>query len=548
MTRDDGTDERRYENDPQPSHSSPIRISETDPHDLKTERDDIFYAAVAATRMPMTVTDPRQPDNPIVFANPAFLAMTGYEEADVIGHNCRFLNGPETDRDSLDEVRRAVENREDMAVELLNYRKDGTTFWNALYISPVFSPEGELIYFFGSQLDISRRRDAEDALRQSQKMEALGQLTGGIAHDFNNLLQVMMGYLELVDRGLDRPAPDPARLKRGVGAARTAASRAATLTQQLLAFARKQRLEGTIVNLNELLGGVRSMVDRALGDAARLELRTARDLWNCRLDANQAEVALLNLVINARDAMAGRPDAVLTIETRRATAEDLAQAGLVGPHVVLGVTDTGAGMAPAILARVMEPFFTTKEEGRGTGLGLSMVYGFVRQSGGTVRLESDPGRGTTVHMLFPATDERAPVAPRAAPRASDRRGTESILVVDDRPEVAGLASAILEEQGYTVTVAHDAREALAALDGDASFDLLFTDLIMPGGVNGVVLAREVKRLRPRMKVLLTTGQAHIAAERGQDPADEFDVINKPYNREALVRRVRTVLDGATGIG
>ncbi|WP_376097983.1 histidine kinase famiy protein [Roseomonas sp. CCTCC AB2023176] len=548
MAQDEDKTRGATADEPRLPRDERIRISGTDPTDLLTHRDDIFYAAVAATRMPMTVTDPRQPDNPIVFCNPAFTVMTGYGEGEVVGRNCRFLNGPETDRDVLDEVRRAVENCEEIAVEILNYRKDGSTFWNALYVCPVFSPEGELIYYFGSQLDVSRRRDAEEALRQSQKMEALGQLTGGIAHDFNNLLQVMLGYLEMVETGLDRDPPDPVRLKRGVGAARAAASRAATLTQQLLAFARKQRLEGAVVNLNELLESVRTMIERALGDVARLEVRLAPHLWNCRLDRNQAEVALLNLVINARDAMARLGGGRLVAETRNATEEELALSGLSGPHVAVSVTDTGTGMSPAVLARVMEPFFTTKEEGRGTGLGLSMVYGFVRQSGGVVRLDSEPGRGTTVHMLFPATDERAPAAPRPAPRASDRRGTESILVVEDRPEVAGLAAVMLEEQGYRVTVAHDAKQALERINGTNAFDLLFTDLIMPGGVNGVVLAREVKRLRPKMKVLLTTGQAHIAAERGQDPADEFDVINKPYNREALIRRVRTVLDGATGIG
>nr|WP_237022410.1 PAS domain-containing protein [Herbaspirillum frisingense] len=229
------------------------------------DANDIFFAAVEMTRMPMIVSDPNQPDNPIIFVNNAFINMTGYSRADVIGKNCRFLQGPETDRAVVAQVREAVLERREIATELLNYRKNGSTFWNALFISPVYDQHGELKYFFSSQLDISRRRDAEQALGQARKMEALGQLTGGIAHDFNNLLQVISGYLDIINLALRSPVPDLGRVARSTDSIRKASGKAAMLTQQLLAFARKQRLEGRTINLNSLTEGFTDLVQRTLG-------------------------------------------------------------------------------------------------------------------------------------------------------------------------------------------------------------------------------------------------------------------------------------------
>src|SRR4051794_13572437 len=281
--------------------SPPVRDGA--PSDITDRKSDIFFAAVETTRMPMIVTDPRQPDNPIIFANRAFLAMSGYTPEELIGRNCRFLQGPETDRESIAQVRSAIAEKREFATEILNYRKNGSTFWNALFVSPVYNADGELVYYFGSQLDVSRRRDAEDALGQAQKMEALGQLTGGIAHDFNNLLQVIVGYVDILAAGLEKPDADRARLGRAAENIRQAADRATTLTQQLLAFARKQRLDGRAVNLNTLVEGMGEMVTRSVGEAVKIELDLAKDLWNCRVDPTQAEVAILNVLINARDAM-----------------------------------------------------------------------------------------------------------------------------------------------------------------------------------------------------------------------------------------------------
>ena len=514
---------------------------------------DIFFAAVQTTRMPMIVTDPHRLDNPIVFANPAFKRMTGYSHEELVGRNCRLLQGPATDRDTIASISRAVVARQEISTEVLNYRKDGSTFWNALFISPVYDQAGQLIYFFASQLDISRRRDAEEALRQAQKMEALGQLTGGIAHDFNNLLQIMLGYIETMDAGLERDDVDLSRLRRSVGAVRDAVERAATLTSQLLSFARKQRLQGRVLNPNRLLANMEDMIARALGDRIQLSMQLANDLRNARFDPTQCEVAILNVAINARDALDQIPHRQVTVRTYNARADDpgLALNGrlLEGDYIAIEISDTGTGMPPDVINHVLDPFFTTKEEGRGTGLGLSMVYGFTRQSGGTLHIASEEGVGTTVTMYFPACDEHVIDGERATnlARASDRGGTERILVVDDRADLAEVAKLLLSERGYAVTSFTSADDALAELRRDPTYDMLFTDLIMPGHINGVMLARQARALMPSIRVLLTTGYADTSIERNDGGGDEFDVIHKPYTRTELTRRVRQILDGPTGV-
>jgi PAS domain S-box-containing protein len=499
--------------------------------------------------MPMIVTDPKQDDNPIVFANAAFLAMTGYTLDELVGTNCRFLQGPQTDRETVAAVREAVKQRREIATEILNYRKDGSTFWNALFVSPVYNLDGELVYFFGSQLDVSRRRDAEYALQQSQKMEAIGQLTGGIAHDFNNLLQVILGYLDQINRVVG-PSVDP-RARRGLDQVEAAAQRASTLTSQLLAFSRKQHLAGRTINLNTLVENMTDLVGRTLGDTVTIVKRLDDALSMTRIDPVQAETALFNVLLNARDAMPN--GGTVTISTANIdvdVTDELALSGLKpGAYVVIAVTDTGGGIAPEIIAHVMEPFFTTKEEGKGTGLGLSMVYGFAKQSGGAARISSELGKGTTVRLYFPASVEAARSLPRpVVPTASDRPGSERILIVEDRSDVAELARSILHDHGYVVEIAANAKDALDRLDKDRQrFDLLFSDLIMPGGMNGVLLAREARRRQPRLKILLTTGFAEASIERTDAGGNEFDIINKPYRRMELIQRVRRALDGPTGV-
>jgi PAS domain S-box-containing protein len=319
-------------------HVPPAHIADpAPPHQAPS---DIFFAAVKMTRMPMTVTDPHQPDNPIIFCNDAFTFMTGYTEAEILGKNCRFLQGPETDRVIVDQIRTAISRRQEVAVEILNYRKNGSTFWNALFVSPVFGEDGRLLYYFGSQLDISRRREAEEALHEAQKMEAVGKLTGGIAHDFNNLLQVILGYVDIIGArvGEDR------RLTAAVEAIGSAATRGATLTQQLLAFARKQELRDRLLNFNSLVADFRPILDRSAGDGLSLKCDFEENLWNCRVDPVQAEMALLNLVANARDAMRGQGE--VTITTHNAVLpQDAPELRLdAGEYVVVCVSDDGPGV------------------------------------------------------------------------------------------------------------------------------------------------------------------------------------------------------------
>lgn len=483
----------------------------------------------------MIVTDPRQPDNPIIFCNEAFTYMSGYEESEILGLNCRFLQGPETDRETVNQLRRAIERREEISVELLNYRKNGSTFWNALFISPIYDESGELLYFFASQLDISRRREAEEALHQAQKMEAVGQLTGGIAHDFNNLLQVIIGYADLLESRIDA-ADRPAQ--RALEAISGAANRGATLTQQLLAFARKQELRDRLLNFNTLITDFRPVIDRTLGEAVTLRQDFADDLWNCRVDPVQAELALLNILANARDATEGRGTVTITTRNRMLSRAALPVTHLEpGEYIEVAISDNGPGVPAEIADKVFDPFFSTKGVGGGSGLGLAMVYGFMRQSNGLVTLGRAAEGGACFRLFFPRATGM-PDRPNA--HAAQRgRGAERILMVEDQPEVAQLGQALLMDLGYAVVHAANARAALDILQQDQDFALVFTDILMPGGMNGVMLAHQIRRDFPRLPVLLTTGYSDEALD---EHSRSFELLRKPYRRQDLHGRIRALLD------
>lgn len=504
------------------------------------ERHDIFFAAVETTRMPMIVTDPSQPDNPIIFCNAAFERMTGYKMAEIVGRNCRFLQGPETDRTVIEEVREGVLRGEEVAVEVLNYRKNGSTFWNALFVSPVFDENGRIVYFFGSQLDISRRKEAEEALHQAQKMEAVGQLTGGIAHDFNNLLQVILGYVDLLESKVD----DGDRVaRRAIEAIGAAAGRGAQLTQQLLAFARKQELRDRLLNLNTLVGDFSAIIDRAVGDAIRVRRDFADDVWNCRIDPVQAEMALLNILSNARDAMGGKGAITLTTENCKIEEGDEPISGLEpGEYAVLRVRDSGPGIDSSALDKVFDPFFSTKGVGKGTGLGLSMVYGFMRQSGGAVTARNPKEGGAEFSLYFPRA--RGMVEPDRTNAPQTRGRGERVLMVEDQAEVAELGQAIIEDLGYSVVHARSAQAALEKLREDGGFDLLFTDIVMPGGMSGVALAQTARSEFPSLKILLTTGYSDRALD---EASRSFDLVRKPYRRAEIASKFRALLEGPTGV-
>ena len=508
------------------------------------DRGNVFFAAIEMTRMPMILTDPHQPDNPIVFANKAFLDLTLYEEEEVLGRNCRFLQGAQTDREMVAKLRETIERQDSVALELLNYKRDGSPFWNAVFIGPVFDTSGELLYFFASQLDVTRRRESERSFAQAQKMEAVGQLTAGLAHDFNNLLQVVNGNLELAASRIEDE-----RARRYLERARGAAERGAKLTGQLLAFARKTRLDPRPVDVNETINGFGDVMESSLGKQVELQLSLRRGLPRAVLDPEQFEMAVLNIVLNARDAM---PEGGLVeIVTRKLRLNgDAAARGLSpGEYVVVEVRDEGEGMPRHIAERATEPFFTTKGTGKGTGLGLAMASGFVQQSRGRLEIDSEPGEGTTVRMLFPValSDDVAEPTPlrdqhvSAKPEADARAA--HILVVEDSPEVLALSREILEEVGYRVTVAEDGDEAMRhfeALGADA-FDLLFTDLVMPGSINGIVLAERIAELAPELPVLMTTGYNEDLVVDGPTRS-ALDVLGKPYRRSDLLDRVRQALN------
>jgi PAS domain S-box-containing protein len=394
---------------------------------------------------------------------------------------------------------------------------------------------------------IAERKHAEEALRQSQKMEAVGQLTGGIAHDFNNLLTGIIGSLELLEVRLRQGRTS--EIHRYVGAAQGASKRAAALTHRLLAFSRRQTLDPRPTDVNRLVMDMEELVRRTVGPQITLEVVTAVGLWQALIDASQLESALLNLCINARDAMpeGGR----ITIETANKWLDDHAAKERdlpPGQYLSLCVTDTGSGMTPDVIARAFDPFFTTKPIGQGTGLGLSMVYGFVRQSGGQVRIYSEVGCGTTMCLYLPRHYGNSSEIPTiTAPTASARAPTgKTVLIVDDEPSVRMLVTEVLEDLGYSPIEASDGPAGLRILESEAAIDLLISDVGLPGGINGRQLADAARITRPELKVLFITGYAENAIIGSGHLAPGMRVLTKPFVVETLANRIQDMIGDDKG--
>ena len=679
---------------------------------------DPFAAAVRASSIPTVIADARLPDRPLVFANDAFCLLTGYAREEVLGRNCRFLQGPTTDPAAVTRIRNAVAAAQPLEIDLRNYRKNGEPFWNRLILAPVRDATGALAYYLASQVDVTLERErmvglenrnavlvaeladrleaqhesearfrdmadnisqlawmadpdgsifwynrrwcdytgltveqmqgvgwidaqhpehiervtagfhtaiaaglpwedtfplrssdggyrwflsraqpirdpggrimrwfgtntditeqreaeaslearvaertaaltqaisalheevlereqAEEKLRQAQKMEAVGQLTGGIAHDFNNMLQAIGGSLELMRRRVAQGRPG--EIGRFVEAAEQVVSRATGLTHRLLAFARRQTLQPRATNLDELIKGIADLIRRTVGQAIAVELRLADGVWPVLCDANQLESALLNLAINARDAMpTGGRLVIRTVMLRLSPADVAGHEGAApGDYVEISIADTGTGMDEVTRARAFEPFFTTKPLGQGTGLGLSQLYGFVRQTGGMVRLESALGQGTMVCLYLPRDTEVAEAedthrniaqSPSGVPRGT--HGT--VLVVEDEDAVRAVVAEALREQGCRVLEAGDGSAGLHMLNSRERIDLLVTDVGLPG-LNGRQLAAARVR-RPGLPVLLITGYAGGAVEEAL-PAG-MEVIGKPFALDALASRVHAMV-------
>jgi PAS domain S-box-containing protein len=426
-------------------------------------------------------------------------------------------------------------------------RKDGSRFWAGVVIDRILDSEGKLVGFAKVTRDMTEKRRAEEALEQAraalaqaQKMEAVGQLTGGVAHDFNNLLTVITNSLDL----LERRVRGDAQTRRIIDSAQRAADRGARLTEQLLAFSRRQPLRPEIQSINALIEGFEAVLRRACPEPIELEMTLAPLPLAANIDSAQFETALLNLVVNARDAM---PDGgSLRISTKLKTigaAKAKAMSDIApGEYVVVSVSDTGEGMPTDVVNRVFEPFFTTKEVGKGSGLGLSQVYGFVTQSGGHVAVDSTPGSGTAVALYLPAVDAAAAARPSQRRDAEKAPSQGRILVVEDDPEVLDVTVEILRGFDWEVLTAPDGPSALSVLRRDADIDVLFSDIVMPGAMNGLELAREARRLRPQLRVLLASGYpaSVLASDHGAGEEDEFPFLSKPYRAVELANKLRAL--------
>lgn len=406
---------------------------------------------------------------------------------------------------------------------------------------PVQGPEGRWRYLLGIVRDVSDQRNLELQVRQIQRLDAVGHLTGGLAHDFNNLLAIILGNCDLLREQIADGSESAKLADEVIGAA----ERGAELTRRLLAFARKQHLEPKAIDLNDRLPETVGLLKRTLGDNISIEVSPGTDLWLALVDPTQVDDALVNLAINARDAMPRGGHIV--IETANAMLDEVYAAAHseVNPsdYVVLSVSDTGSGMTPEVIARAFEPFYTTKDVGKGTGLGLSQVYGWVKQSGGHIKIYSEVGHGTTIKLYLPrATSGVESYNDLTASLEAAPTGTETILVVEDNPNLRRVVCHQLHDLGYTTLEAENAHAALRLVESAIACDLIFTDVVMPGGMTGYELAKTVRASRPQMKIILTSGYTELAAQIGNGDFDKYQVLSKPYRKQDLASALRNALD------
>jgi PAS domain S-box-containing protein len=465
--------------------------------------------------------------------------LNGYSAAEIIGENfSKFYTEEDRAAGLPQRALRIAATEGKFEAEGWRVRKDGSRMWASIVIDPVYDEKGEMIGFAKVTRDNTEWRaaqqkleEARDQLFQAQKMEAIGQLTGGVAHDFNNLLTIILGSADLAERQVG----DNDKLRRLIGNMRHAAQRGESLTRQLLAFSRRQPLRPERVDLTQQIQVLSEMLGRSLRGDIRITTEIDEGLWPIVVDASQLELALLNVGLNARDAMPG--GGTLRISARNVALNSEVD-GLVGDYVAISISDTGQGMAADVKARAFEPFFTTKGIGHGSGLGLSQAYGFAKQSGGSIAIDSMPGQGTTVTFCLPVSQTVPVRAPVKEVRKLGRATTPAtVLLVEDDPAVFELALSLLEEAGYTVKTATSGNEALALLRAGEQIDLVFTDIMMPDGMNGVELARLVREEFPGVFILLATGYADVV---GATPP-EFPLITKPYGRESLLHTLATIM-------
>jgi PAS domain S-box-containing protein len=477
--------------------------------------------------------------------NPGAARIKGYSAEEIIGrHFSEFYTADDREAGLPAHALEVARAQGKFEREGWRVRKDGTRFWASVLIDPIYGPDNGLTGYAKITRDMTERLAIQEQLNQSQKVEAIGQLTGGVAHDFNNLLTVILGNLDTISRQL--PA-DNAKLTRAVEHAMRGAERAAALTHQLLAFSRRQPLNPKPTDVNQLVIGLMELIRRTLPAAIAVKSRLTSGLKRANVDSNQLESALLNLAVNARDAMAEGGNLMIETGAERvdeAFASKLAGDIVPGDYVVISVRDTGAGMTSEVRARAFDPFFTTKPLGKGTGLGLSQVFGFVKQSGGHVQLESEPGRGTTVKIYLPCTSgENAQSTKSGEPEMPHGESNETVLVVEDQDDVRLYSTDSLRDLGFSVLSASDGPAALRIIEEHPEIRLLFTDVGLPQ-MSGRELAEAAWKIRPQLPVLFVTGYAHdnLFQQGRLDPAAEL--LTKPFNRAQLASRVRRMLDTA----
>lgn len=557
---------------------------------LESEREEsnqqlrLFGSALNQTSDAVMITTGQLnlPGPQIVFVNPAFTAMTGYSTSEVIGETPRILQGARTDRAQLDCLRRALSNGERFDGEAINYRKDGTEFSNEWSVSAVRNERGAITHFIATQRDITERKRIADELKQSrdvleervkertrdleetnarlreeiaerertqealsqtqeqflqaQKMEALGQLAGGVAHDFNNVLTAIMGYGTLLLDAL----PQSERENSHVAEILRSAERAAGLSKQLLTFSRRQPYQATVVEVGGLIDGVKKLLRQVIGDRIVLRTHVDADLCSVKADAGQLEQILLNLAINARDAMPAGGTISITASNVTLPPDAVQIDTDASEFVALSVRDAGTGIPPEVMPRIFEPFFTTKRPGHGTGLGLATCSAIAEKSGGWIACRSQLGLGTEFTIYLPAGDERAEDVARPRHDLELPRGEETILVVEDEPAVGELLELLLSNLGYDVIRAEDGQEAQEAVAfREAAIDLVLTDLNMPR-MDGRELVRRLSPRNPGLKVLLTSGDE--VSEFDDTSGLEFEFLPKPFTMHTLAHRVREVLD------
>jgi len=470
------------------------------------------------------------PEGVIASWNAGAERIKGYKPHEIMGRNYAEFFTPE-DRDA-----EVPGNALKVAAEHGRYesqgwrlRKDGSRFWSLAVIDAVRDEQGELLGFAKITRDMTEQREAQlrleraqEQLAQSQKMEAIGHLTGGIAHDFNNLLMIVSGQAQLMKKRTTNPKD-----VRSIDAIEQAAQSGANLTRQLLTFARRQRLNRVSTDLGERLAAIRDLLVSSVGGSVNLKVDVAPDAWPVDTDVGELELALVNIAVNARDAMPGGGS--LSIDVHNVTLDGSGVTLMSGDFVVLSLTDTGEGIPPDVLAKIFEPFFTTKDVGKGTGLGLSQVYGFARQSGGDVHVSSQLGKGTTVALYLPRSHSEAVSHTPNLPGGEEISGEGNVLLVEDNPQVGDVSKLLLEQLGYRVARVDRPSAALEALSRKNDFVLVFSDIVMPGEMDGLALARAIQERYPTLPVLLATGYSSAAERVGA----EFPILRKPYDQNTL---------------